>query len=238
MSLKTNRFGPGDLLKSLTPPSSGNKYLDTVIGTARSFTLLGQVQNLYDSAKDVYSDYQKGDYKSLGKKAVTELAFNLAPYGIGKVAKPVMKGIKRSMKNISPNQILDGIGPRALKNDGTIKRGVNEAGYNDFKKTGLVREKPGGTINFAERSDGSLSGFNTGKDFSKNSSVYASPRIDVAKQSRYYGPGGAIYGIKNPNIKFKKQYVQDDWSMVTKDKITAPDVDVYKNYPIVGFRKQ
>ena len=141
------------------------------------------------------------------------------------------------MKNISPNQILDGIGPRALKNDGTIKRGVNEAGYNDFKKTGLVREKQGGTINFAERSDGSLSGFNTGKDFSKNSSVYASPRIDVAKQSRYYGPGGAIYGIKNPNIKFKKQYVQDDWSMVTKDKITATDVDIYENIPILGFRK-
>jgi hypothetical protein len=231
MSLKTNRFGPGDLLKSLTPPSSGNKYLDTVIGTARSFTLLGQVQNLYDSAKDVYSDYQKGDYKSLGKKAVTELAFNLAPYGIGKVAKPVMKGIKRSMKNISPNQILDGIGPRALKNDGTLKRGVNEAGYNDFKKTGIVRSKQGGV---SEK----VGGFELGKDFSKNNATYASPKINVAKDSRYYGTGGAIYGIKNPNIKFKKRYVEDNWSMVTKDKITAPDVDVYKNYPIVGFRKQ
>ena len=219
------------------PVKTGSEFFDTVLGFAQSFTP-GQAElGLYNSAKDVYNDYKEGDYKSLGRKALTEVALNALPYGVGKVAKPVVKGIKRSMKNISPNQILDGIGPRALKNDGTIKRGVNEAGYNDFKKTGLVREKQGGTINFAERSDGSLSGFNTGKDFSKNSSVYASPRIDVAKQSRYYGPGGAIYGIKNPNIKFKKQYVQDDWSMVTKDKITATDVDIYENIPILGFRK-
>ena len=219
------------------PVKTGSEFFDTVLGFAQSFTP-GQAElGLYNSAKDIYNDYKEGDYKSLGRKALTEVALNALPYGVGKVAKPVVKGIKRSMKNISPNQILDGIGPRALKNDGTIKRGVNEAGYNDFKKTGLVREKQGGTINFAERSDGSLSGFNTGKDFSKNSSVYASPRIDVAKQSRYYGPGGAIYGIKNPNIKFKKQYVQDDWSMVTKDKITATDVDIYENIPILGFRK-
>tara|TARA_R110001606_G_scaffold190825_1_gene338779 strand:+ start:1613 stop:2311 length:699 start_codon:yes stop_codon:yes gene_type:complete len=219
------------------PVKTGSEFFDTVLGFAQSFTP-GQAElGLYNSAKDVYNDYKEGDYKSLGRKALTEVALNALPYGVGKVAKPVVKSIKRSMKNISPNQILDGIGPRALKNDGTIKRGVNEAGYNDFKKTGLVREKQGGTINFAERSDGSLSGFNTGKDFSKNSSVYASPRIDVAKQSRYYGPGGAIYGIKNPNIKFKKQYVQDDWSMVTKDKITATDVDIYENIPILGFRK-
>tara|TARA_R110002124_G_scaffold122564_2_gene281138 strand:- start:242 stop:940 length:699 start_codon:yes stop_codon:yes gene_type:complete len=219
------------------PVKTGSEFFDTVLGFAQSFTP-GQAElGLYNSAKDVYNDYKEGDYKSLGRKAITEVALNALPYGVGKIAKPVVKGIKRSMKNISPNQILDGIGPRALKNDGTIKRGVNEAGYNDFKKTGLVREKQGGTINFAERSDGSLSGFNTGKDFSKNSSVYASPRIDVAKQSRYYGPGGAIYGIKNPNIKFKKQYVQDDWSMVTKDKITATDVDIYENIPILGFRK-
>tara|TARA_R110000765_G_scaffold84181_2_gene163039 strand:- start:242 stop:940 length:699 start_codon:yes stop_codon:yes gene_type:complete len=219
------------------PVKTGSEFFDTVLGFAQSFGP-GQAElGLYNSAKDIYNDYKEGDYKSLGRKALTEVALNALPYGVGKVAKPVVKGIKRSMKNISPNQILDGIGPRALKNDGTIKRGVNEAGYNDFKKTGLVREKQGGTINFAERSDGSLSGFNTGKDFSKNSSVYASPRIDVAKQSRYYGPGGAIYGIKNPNIKFKKQYVQDDWSMVTKDKITATDVDIYENIPILGFRK-
>ena len=219
------------------PVKTGSEFFDTVLGFAQSFGP-GQAElGLYNSAKDIYNDYKEGDYKSLGRKALTEVALNALPYGVGKIAKPVVKGIKRSMKNISPNQILDGIGPRALKNDGTIKRGVNEAGYNDFKKTGLVREKQGGTINFAERSDGSLSGFNTGKDFSKNSSVYASPRIDVAKQSRYYGPGGAIYGIKNPNIKFKKQYVQDDWSMVTKDKITATDVDIYENIPILGFRK-
>ena len=219
------------------PVKTGSEFFDTVLGFAQSFGP-GQAElGLYNSAKDIYNDYKEGDYKSLGRKALTEVALNALPYGVGKVAKPVVKGIKRSMKNISPNQILDGIGPRALKNDGTLKRGVNEAGFDDFKKTGLVREKQGGTINFAERSDGSLSGFNTGKDFSKNSSVYASPRIDVAKQSRYYGPGGAIYGIKNPNIKFKKQYVQDDWSMVTKDKITATDVDIYENIPILGFRK-
>jgi len=220
------------------PVKTGSEFFDTVLGVANSFTPMNQVMNLYDSAKDVYSDYQKGDYKSLGKKAATELAFNLVPYGIGRAAKPVMKGIKRSMKNISPNQILDGIGPGALKNDGILKRGVNEAGYNDFKKTGLVREKQGGTVNFAKKPDGSLSGFNTGKDFSKNSQVYASPRTDVAKRKTYYGPGGAIYGIKNPNIKFKKAYTEDNWSMVTTDKITAPDVKVFKNYPIVGFREQ
>ena len=133
------------------------------------------------------------------------------------------------MKNISPNQILDGIGPGALKNDGTLKRGVNEAGYNDFKKTGLVRSKQGGVSEKA-------GGFELGKDFSKNNATYASPKINVAKDSRYYGPGGAIYGIKNPNIKFKKRYVEDNWSMVTKDKITAPDVKVYENIPILGFR--
>jgi hypothetical protein len=225
VSLKTNRFGPGDLLR-LPPSKTGNKYLDTVIGVANSFTPIEQMINLYDSAKDVYSDYQKGDYKSLGKKAAMELAFNLAPYGVGKAGKYVGKKI---MKNISPNQILDGIGPRALKNDGTLKRGVNEAGYNDFKKTGIVRSKQGGVSEPA-------GGFDLGKDFSKNNATYASPKISVAKESRYYGPGGAIYGITNPNIKFKKKYVQDTWSMVTKDKITKPDVDVYKNYPIIGFR--
>jgi len=220
------------------PVKTGSEFFDTVLGFAHSFTP-GQAElGLYNSAKDIYNDYKKGDYKSLGRKAITEVALNALPYGVGRVAKPVMKGVKRSMKNISPNQILDGIGPGALKNDRTLKRGVNEAGYNDFKKTGLVREKQGGTVNFAKRPDGSLGGFNTGKDFSKNSRVYASPRVDVAKRKSYYGPGGAIYGIKNPNIKFKKAYIEDDWSMVTKDKITAPDVKVFKNYPIVGFREQ
>ena len=212
-------------------PKTGNKYIDAILGLASNFAP-GQAElGLYNSAKDAYSDYQKGDYKSLGKKAAKELALNLAPYGIGKVAKPVIKGIKRSMKNISPNQILDGIGPGALKNDGTLKRGVNEAGYNDFKKTGLVRSKQGGV---SEKSGG----FELGKDFSKNNATYASPKINVAKDSRYYGPGGAIYGITNPNIKFKKKYVQDTWSMATRDQITAPDVKVFKNYPIVGFREQ
>jgi len=157
------------------------------------------------------------------------------PYGVGKAVKPVMKAVKKSVKNINPNQILDGIGPGALKNDGTLKRGVNEAGYNDFKKTGIVRSKQGGVSNPVGGNDGG-GGFDLGKDFSKNNATYASPKIDVAKESRYYGPGGAIYGIKNPNIKFKKKYLQDSWSMVTKDKITKPDVDVYKNYPIIGFR--
>ena len=210
-------------------PKTGNKYIDAILGVANSFAP-GQAElDLYNSAKDAYSDYQKGDYKSLGKKAATEVASNLVPYGVAKVAKPVMKGIKKSMKNISPNQILDGIGPGALKNDGTLKRGVNEAGYNDFKKTGIVRSKQGGVSEPA-------GGFDLGKDFSKNNATYASPKISVAKESRYYGPGGAIYGITNPNIKFKKKYVQDAWSMVTKDKITKPDVKVFKNYPIIGFR--
>ena len=152
------------------PVKTGSEFFDTVLGFAQSFGP-GQAElGLYNSAKDIYNDYKEGDYKSLGRKALTEVALNALPYGVGKVAKPVVKGIKRSMKNISPNQILDGIGPGALKNDGTLKRGVNEAGYNDFKKTGLVRAKQGGTSNVAERADGSLSGFNTGKDFSKNSS--------------------------------------------------------------------
>ena len=212
------------------PVKTGSEFFDTVLGFAQSFGP-GQAElGLYNSAKDIYNDYKEGDYKSLGRKALTEVALNALPYGVGKVAKPVVKGIKRSMKNISPNQILDGIGPRALKNDGTLKRGVNEAGYNDFKKTGIVRSKQGGV---SEK----VGGFELGKDFSKNNATYASPKINVAKDSRYYGPGGAIYGIKNPNIKFKKQYVQDDWSMVTKDKITATDVDIYENIPILGFRK-
>lgn len=226
---------PSDIMKKKVlearqPEKSLTKtLLSTADNAAKSLTPVGIVKDLYDSAKDVYSDYQKGDYKSLGKKAATELAFNLVPYGIGRAAKPVMKGIKRSMKNISPNQILDGIGPGALKNDGMLKRGVNEAGYNDFKKTGIVRSKQGGVTN-------KVGGFELGKDFSKNNATYASPKINVAKDSRYYGSGGAIYGIKNPNIKFKKRYEQDNWSMVTKDKITKSDVDVYKNYPIIGFR--
>ena len=211
------------------PVKTGSEFFDTVLGFAQSFGP-GQAElGLYNSAKDIYNDYKEGDYKSLGRKALTEVALNALPYGVGKVAKPVVKGIKRSMKNISPNQILDGIGPGALKNDGTLKRGVNEAGYNDFKKTGIVRSKQGGVSEKA-------GGFELGKDFSKNNATYASPKINVAKDSRYYGPGGAIYGIKNPNIKFKKRYVEDNWSMVTKDKITAPDVKVYENIPILGFR--
>ena len=220
--MKVNSFVP-------KPVKTGSEFFDGVLSTANRLTPLGAIESLYDSAKDVYNDYQKGDYKSLGRKALTEVALNALPYGVGKVAKPVVKGIKRSMKNISPNQILDGIGPGALKNDGTLKRGVNEAGYNDFKKTGIVRSKQGGVSEKA-------GGFELGKDFSKNNATYASPKINVAKDSRYYGPGGAIYGIKNPNIKFKKRYVEDNWSMVTKDKITAPDVKVYENIPILGFR--
>ncbi len=211
------------------PPKTGNKYIDAILGLANNF-VPGQAElNLYNSAKDAYSDYQKGDYKSLGKKAATELALNLVPYGLGKAAKPVIKAVKKRVKNINPNQILDGIGPGALKNDGTLKRGVNEAGYNDFKNTGIVRSKQGGV---SEKSGG----FELGKDFSKNNATYAGPKIDVAKDSKYYGPGGAIYGITNPNIKFKKKYVQDNWSMVTTDQITKPDVKVYKNIPILGFR--
>lgn len=202
--------------------------LSTGEGLAKSLTPVGVLQGVYDSAKDVYSDYKKGDYKSLGKKAATEVGLALLPYGVGKVVKKAKPVIKASMKNISTNQILDGIGPRALKNDGKLKRGVNEAGFNDFKKTGLVREKQGGVTN-------KVKGFELGKDFS--GSTYASPRINVAKRKTYYGPGGAIYSIKNPNIKFKQQYSQDDWSMFTKNKITSKDVDVYKNYPILGFRK-
>jgi len=226
---------PSDIMKKKVlearqPEKSLTKtLLSTADNVAKSLTPVGVVKDLYNSAKDVYSDYQKGDYKSLGKKAATEVALNLAPYGVGKAVKPVMKAVKKSMKNISPNQILDGIGPRALKNDGTLKRGVNEAGFKDFKNTGIVRSKQGGVTN-------KVRGFELGKDFSKNNATYASPKINVAKDSRYYGPGGAIYGIKNPNIKFKKRYEQGNWSMVTKDPITKPDVDVYTNYPIIGFR--
>jgi len=217
------------------PPKTGNKYIDAILGLANNF-VPGQAElGLYNSAKDAYSDYQKGDYKSLGKKAATEVALNLVPYGVGKAAKPVIKAVKKRVKNINPNQILDGIGPGALKNDGTLKRGVNEAGYNDFKKTGIVRSKPGGVSNPVGGNDGG-GGFDLGKDFSKNNATYASPEIDVAKKSRYYGPGGAIYGITNPNIKFKKKYLQDSWSMVTTDQITKPDVKVYENIPILGFR--
>lgn len=107
---------PSDIMKKKVlearqPEASLTKtLLSTANDVAKSLTPLGVVKNLYDSAKDVYSDYQKGDYKSLGKKAVTELAFNLAPYGIGKVAKPLAKVIKKSAKNININQIRDGIG--------------------------------------------------------------------------------------------------------------------------------
>ena len=212
------------------PVKKGSEFFDTVLSTAHNLTPVGAIESLYDSAKDIYSDYQKGDYKTLGRKAAKEIGLSLLPYGIGKAVKPVMKAVKKSMKNISPNQILDGIGPRALKNDRTLKRGVNEAGFEDFKKTGIVRSKQGGVSEKA-------GGFELGKDFSQNNATYASPKINVAKDSKYYGPGGAIYGIKNPNIKFKKKYVQDNWSMVTKDKIKAKDVDVYKNYPLIGFRK-
>ena len=97
------------------PPKTGNKYIDAILGLATNF-VPGQAElGLYNSAKDAYSDYQKGDYKSLGKKAATELALNLVPYGVGKAAKPVIKAVKKRVKNINPNQILDGIGPRALK---------------------------------------------------------------------------------------------------------------------------
>jgi len=153
------------------PPKTGNKYIDAILGLATNF-VPGQAElGLYNSAKDAYSDYQKGDYKSLGKKAATELALNLVPYGVGKAAKPVIKAVKKRVKNINPNQILDGIGPRALKNDGTLKRGVNEAGFEDFKKTGIVRSKQGGVSNPVGGNDGG-GGFNLGKDFSKNDLRY------------------------------------------------------------------
>lgn len=236
MSLKTNRFGPGDLLKSLTPNSTGNKYLDSVIGTAMSFAPVGIVQDLYDSAKDVYSDYQKEDYKSLGKKAVTEAGLAVLPYGVGKVikkAKPVIKTIKNNINTKATVSgykpaILEGIGPKALKNDGTLKRGVNEAGFDDFKKTGIVREKQGGVTDKS-------GAFDLGYKFENQ--TFFSPNLNTVKRS-YYEPGGVIYNLINPNIKFK-QSRKFPGSKFTTDKISSQDVDAYINRgDILGFRKQ
>ena len=51
------------------PPKTGNKYIDAILGLANNFVPGQSELGLYNSAKDAYSDYQKGDYKSLGKKA-------------------------------------------------------------------------------------------------------------------------------------------------------------------------
>ena len=57
------------------PVKTGSEFFDGVLSTANRLTPLGAIESLYDSAKDVYNDYQKGDYKSLGRKEFTSIIF-------------------------------------------------------------------------------------------------------------------------------------------------------------------
>ena len=237
---------PSDIMKKKVlearqPEKSLTKtLLSTADNVAKSLTPVGVVKDLYNSAKDVYSDYQKGDYKSLGKKVTKEVGFAVLPYGAGKVikkAKPIYKAVKKNIPTKAA--MFEGIGPRALKNDGTLKRGVNKAGFEDFKKTGIVRGNPNKTVKMA-------GGFDIGtKPFigkSGKSQAYFTPKLSyIGEKSknyvgRYYKPGGAIYEMKNPNIKFENLKGKGGASKFSESNITSNDINVYKNYPIIGFR--
>jgi len=216
-----------------------NRGLDKaqdVIETAGMIPIAGAIPDVINTAISGVRSINEL-YKGNTDKAKTHLknaaihgSSSVPLFGIGvATTNKVVKYAPKIKKNINTGKkSLEGLGPRSLKNDGTLKRGVNEAGYKDFKKTGLVREKQGGVTN-------KPGAFELGKKF--NNKTYFSPDLKVAKKPQYYGSGGAIYDMKNKNIKFKNQYKSSDWSKFTTDKVRSTDVDVYRQFPILGFRK-
>ena len=231
-----------DFYKRMTEVHNKNKLnraLDSAqdkIETAGMLPIAGAIPDVVNTAISgarSINELYKGNTdkaKTHLKNAVIHGSSSVPLFGIGVAAtNKVVKYAPKIKKNLNTGKkALEGLGPRALKNDGALKRGVNKAGYKDFKKTGLVREKQGGVTN-------KPGAFELGKNFSNK--TYFSPDLKVAKKPQYYGSGGAIYDMKNKNIKFKNQYKSSNWSMVTKDPITKPDVDVYRQFPILGFRK-